>query len=1150
MIKQHPSIQQNISLDKDITSGEFVSIGNKVYYKITNVDTMPPFFMSIVSHSNHWLFLSSNGGITAGRKDCDMSLFPYTTDDKIIENADNTGATTVLRVYKNKETFLWECFSQKEPQRYTLTRNLYKGIDGNSIIFEEINHQLQLAFSYSWQPSDRFGFVRHARLQNLGKEDVELEVLDGILNIMPAAVPYSLQNASSNLVGAYKRTELHANGLATFALSAVIVDRAEPSEALLANTVWSTGLNPQAYLLSNKQISLFKNGLSVQSETDLQGEKGAYLTVWKGNIVARTEKEWFTVAEVHQSISKVISLQNILGKQKELKQQIIASLQEDSKQLRALVATADGLQSTGDKQADIRHFSNTLFNMMRGGVFNWNYQIEKTDYQQYLSNASILLANDYKEFLLSLPEEVSLDALLQEVSKFEDSNLFRLTIEYLPLKFSRRHGDPSRPWNKFSIRTKDEFTGEKILYYEGNWRDIFQNWEALAFSYPLFSMGMVFKFLNASTFDGYNPYRVTKDGFDWETIEPNDPWSYIGYWGDHQIIYLLKLLEFLRACQPTLLDSYMHEKLFVYAQVPYKIKTYEALVLNPKDTIVLDQVLEEEINARKQDKGADGALLHAPDGHITKANLVEKILASLLAKLSNFIPETGIWMNTQRPEWNDANNALVGNGVSMVTLYYLRRFLNFFLELWETKKDADVTIAKELGHYFYQLKNVFEDHSKLLGKEIDPNQKKSFLDRVGQAASAYRESVYAHGFSKQQMELSVEELLSFFQTAVDFIEDTIVKNQRADGLYHAYNLIQFKDNQIEVSYLDEMLEGQVAVLSAGYLSALESVQLLDTLRQSALYRPDQNSYMLYPNKKLPGFLQKNIIAPEAIEESALLQQLVQNGNQQIVIKDQNGQFHFNADFKNATFLSAALEQLPEEYHGLLQQDKAKVEAIYEQVFNHKAFTGRSGTFYGYEGLGSIYWHMVSKLLLAVQEVYWRASKMQEDKAVLERLEQHLQEIEVGIGAHKSPSTYGAFPTDPYSHTPFNKGVQQPGMTGQVKEDILTRFGRLGLEVNNAKMHFKPNLLQSKDFLIQATSFTYLDVSGNEETISIAPNSLVYTYCQVPVVYQQGKRNEIKVHHTNGEITVLDSLQLDVAHSKAIWGRTTQIKKVVVKFQIR
>ena len=75
--------------------------------------------------------------------------------------------------------------------------------------------------------------------------------------------------------------------------------------------------------------------------------------------------------------------------------------------------------------------------------------------------------------------------------------------------------------------------------------------------------------------------------------------------------------------------------------------------------------------------GADGALLTDQSGQIYQVNFIEKMLAALLAKMSNFIPEGGIWMNTQRPEWNDANNALVGNGVSMVTLYYMRRFLQF-----------------------------------------------------------------------------------------------------------------------------------------------------------------------------------------------------------------------------------------------------------------------------------------------------------------------------------------------------------------------------------------------------------------------------------------------------------------------------------------
>ena len=65
-----------------------------------------------------------------------------------------------------------------------------------------------------------------------------------------------------------------------------------------------------------------------------------------------------------------------------------------------------------------------------------------------------------------------------------------------------------------------------------------------------------------------------------------------------------------------------------------------------------------------------------------RVNLAEKLLVPLLAKLGNFVPGGGIWMNTQRPEWNDANNALVGYGVSMVTLYYARRYAAFCLDLF------------------------------------------------------------------------------------------------------------------------------------------------------------------------------------------------------------------------------------------------------------------------------------------------------------------------------------------------------------------------------------------------------------------------------------------------------------------------------------
>jgi hypothetical protein len=80
--------------------------------------------------------------------------------------------------------------------------------------------------------------------------------------------------------------------------------------------------------------------------------------------------------------------------------------------------------------------------------------------------------------------------------------------------------------------------------------------------------------------------------------------------------------------------------------------------------------------------------------------------------------------------------------------------------------------------------------------------------------------------------------------------------------------------------------------------------------------------------------------------------------------------------------------------------------------------------------------MVSKLQLAVQEVCLQAIEKEESAEVIGKLLEHYYEINAGVGVHKSPSLYGAFPTDPYSHTPANRGAQQPGMTGQVKEDIL------------------------------------------------------------------------------------------------------------------
>ena len=164
-----------------------------------------------------------------------------------------------------------------------------------------------------------------------------------------------------------------------------------------------------------------------------------------------------------------------------------------------------------------------------------------------------------------------------------------------------------------------------------------------------------------------------------------------------------------------------------------------------------------------------------------------------------------------------------------------------------------------------------------------------------------------------------------------------------------------------------MLEGQVAVLSSKYLSAYENTDVLDALKSSALFREDQYSYILYPNKDLSRFTSKNCIPTARAEASELIAALHKAGDKTVVLKDRNGVYHFNGMFNNVNSLNDALDQLPSGFDALVSRDRALLSSIFEEVLDHKSFTGRSGTFFGYEGLGSIYWHMVSKLLLAAYE---------------------------------------------------------------------------------------------------------------------------------------------------------------------------------------
>jgi hypothetical protein len=1131
--------------------GACVELDGEPFYRITNYSLMPPFLMSLVSDSDHWLFISSNGALTAGRKDPDHALFPYYTDDRIHDSQDQTGSVTLLRVMREGRTYLWEPFLQRMEGLYRGTRCLYKSAFGNTIIFEEVNDDLGLVFSYAWTTSERFGFIRRAAVTNRGGAPAQIELLDGIQNIMPYGLTRRFQVEFSTLADGYRESELVTpTVLGLFRLSSIPTDKAEPSEALRVTTVWSEGLDAPKILLSPSSRDRFRRGESVLEETNIRGRRGAYLVSARLDLSPADRREWLLVADVSQDAADVRATLERLMAGTRMREEVEEDIARGTTNLVRIVAGTDGLQLTADQLSTWRHFSNALFNAMRGGVPDSGYLISRADLISFIRNANRSVAARQADFLESLPEIMPHGALLARAWDREDPDLQRLTREYLPLTFSRRHGDPSRPWNTFTIDLKNE-RGERILSYQGNWRDIFQNWEALALSFPGYIESMIFKFLDASTADGYNPYQITRDGFDWETIKAHDPWSHIGYWGDHQVIYLLKLLEESDRYHPHALQDLLARPVFTYANVPYRIKPYEALLRNPRRTIELDGALQSQIQKRVAAIGADGKLLLDSAGVPCRASLTEKLLVLILSKLSNYIPEAGIWMNTQRPEWNDANNALVGYGVSVVTLCYLRRFLAFSRNLFTRVHDQELSVSAEVGTLFHRIESALREHATLLGGQLSDLDRKSVLDALGAAGSDFRHELYAKGFSGSLAAVTGEDITAFCDLAQRHVEHSIRANRRPDGLYHSYNLMRVTGaDRIAIRRLDEMLEGQVAVLSSGALSAGESAALLDALRASSLYRADQNSYILYPDRRPPRFLEKNNIPADALAGSKLLAALLKAGDRRIVVRDAHGGGHFNAAFRNGEAFRQALADLKAgEYRGLVEKEEAHLLALYEQVFDHQSFTGRSGTFCKYEGLGCIYWHMVSKLLLAVQEVLCRAVEDGGETDTISRLKRHYGSIREGIGVHKSPELYGAIPTDPYSHTPGFAGAQQPGMTGQVKEDLITRLGELGVVVRKGRLRFVPGMLTSLEFLSAPRTFRYYDVGGRACTAATAADSLAFTVCQVPVIVHRAGPARIELVMTEGTTTIVPGLDLDAATSAALFERTGAVRRLDAYFDL-
>lgn len=1140
----HPKqmdVEEDLQLPQSFpnpASGAPVRLGGRNFLRIENVDQMPPFLMSVVSASDFWLFAGSNGGFTAGRVDPDHAIFPYRTADKILNQPNASGALTILRT----GDVVWEPASTACPPP-GVVRNLYKHITGTSIVFEEIHEGPGLLFRTELTVSERFGLVRRCHLENIGAEARAIELLDGWNHLLPYGITQETYSRYSYLAAAYMRHEsVSGRGLGIYTLNSGITDRAEPCESLRVSCAWSLGLEEAALLLSDRQLDAFRRNRPVVAEMESRGAFGAHLLAAEIKLLPGASRDWILAADTGLDHSALTALGESLREPQRFRAEVESSLTAGVTALRKRIAGAGANQQTADAKVCIHHFANVLFNCMRGGTLDNNYHFPIRDFRDFLQCRNLPLSRKHGPRLASLPDPCSLRQLADHADAQGDPQFSRLAAEYLPICFSRRHGDPSRPWNRFEIHTKDG-DGNPIFAYAGNWRDIFQNWESLAYSYPLCFGPMIDIFLNASTADGYNPYRITRAGIDWEIFDPADPWSHIGYWGDHQIIYLLRLLEGREKFHPGIMASRLNERRHSYANVPYEIRGFDELLKDPKHSIDFNKGLHDRLMERTREIGGDGKLLTDPDGSIILVSLGEKLLLPLLVKLSNLVPGGGIWLNTQRPEWNDANNALAGWGLSVVTVCHLRRYVLFLQKILAKGAPAELDISEPVAALLASLNEIL---ALVVRDEIDGSTRLAITEALGRAGEIHRAAIY----SRQGLDFTTvgtDSVRRFLATALSAIDATLDNNRRDDHLFHSYNLLDAGGGKASIQRLDLMLEGQVAALSSGCPDPSEALRLMKAMRESPLYREDQNSYLLYPDRIITPFLERNVLPAGWEIQTPRLAVMVTGGDRELIRVSAPGRAHFHPDLSNARDLSDRLERLAADpsRKDAIEADRTGILELWERVFRHRSFTGRSGAMFGFEGLGSIYWHMVAKLLLAVQETHHRAVRSDPQSIESKAFAKIYDEVRDGLGFTKTPDIYGAFPSDPYSHSPRHQGAQQPGMTGQVKEEILTRMGELGIHIENGCLRFEPRLLKRREFFDTPHSFHYFDVTGEPGTWELASGTLAFTLFQVPVCYALGETAMISLQLRDGRSISINGPVLPENESRELFERGGRIRSIVI-----
>ena len=449
--------------------------------------------------------------------------------------------------------------------------------------------------------------------------------------------------------------------------------------------------------------------------------------------------------------------------------------------------------------------------------------------------------------------------------------------------YSRKHGDPEREYNYFSLGKEYYAQGN------GNYRDVNQNRRCDVLFAPEIGDQNIRTFFDLIQTDGYNPLVLTPStytlpeekraeflrkcpqltellsgaftpgqiamaaenagiadpkAFTAKVIceshsEPNADFGE-GYWCDHWT-YNLDLIE-------TYLSIYPEEKdALLFTE--NTCRWYETRVLvNPrhKRYCMTENGLRQYYALDEHAKKAKHKWMHTADGVEARSSLMEKILLLCAVKTATLDASgMGVEMEGGRPGWYDALNGLPGLlGSSMAESCELARLLAFTAEALE-EKEGSILIYDEIGQ-------MLETVTSILETEAD-----SF--RRWDAMNAYKEQYRVQtmdGYLGRRKFLSCIQLAQMLRKMEQTVLSGIAKAKAINGgliptyfTFHAEKTNGILPEVLTPTALPLFLEGPVRYLKLP-LETEEKRTLANRVAESGLY--DKKLSMYKVNESLAG----------------------------------------------------------------------------------------------------------------------------------------------------------------------------------------------------------------------------------------------------------------------------------------------------------